>query len=49
MNTFTVYSDPGHGWAKVPKVLLRDIDLDNQISSFSYQKNKFVYLTKRID
>jgi hypothetical protein len=34
MNTFTVYSDPGHGWAKVPKVLLRDIDLDNKMSSF---------------
>ena len=49
MNTFTVYSDPGHGWVKIPKVLLRDIDLDNKISSFSYQRNKFAYLEEDCD
>lgn len=41
---FTFFSDPGHGWLKVPRSLLVDLGISDKISSYSYQKNTWVYL-----
>ena len=42
--SFHFYSDPGHGWVKVPFSVLRDLDIVDKISYFSYQRNAFAYL-----
>lgn len=46
---FDVYNDPGHGWAKVPKQLLKDLDLAENISVCSYQKGAWAYLEEDRD
>ena len=43
------YEDPGHGWLKVPKELLRVLNIDDQISWYSYQKGNFAYLEEDCD
>ena len=43
------YEDPGHGWLKVPKALLRVLDIEDQISWYSYQKGDFAYLEEDCD
>ena len=48
-NTFKHFTDPGHGWYKVSRKLLRKMNLLDKISSFSYQKNDWVYLEEDCD
>jgi len=43
------YTDSGHGWVKTPKKLLIDLEIINNISHYSYQKNDFVYLEEDCD
>ena len=38
------YSDPGHGWVKVPKKIIKELGIEDKISSYSYMKDDFVYL-----
>lgn len=38
------YSDSGHGWLKVPFKDLVKLNIANKISSYSYEKNDFIYL-----
>ena len=33
---FNFYSDSGHGWLKVPVKLLKELDIENKISEYSY-------------
>ena len=40
----TFYSDPSHGWLKVPKSLLKKLAVSDKITSHSYMRDKFVYL-----
>ena len=47
--TFNHYSDPGHSWVRVPKSLIEYLNLENKISSYSYVKNKWVYLEEDCD
>lgn len=47
--TVTVYSDPGHAWAKVSRAELQRLNLLDQISSYSYQRKGFVYLEEDCD
>jgi len=47
--TFNFYADPGHGWLKVPRVMLIAHDLIQKISSYSYQRGAFVYLEEDCD
>jgi len=50
--TFTVYSDPGHAWVKVPKAFLCQIigaDWRKVFSSFSYERGDNVYLEEDED
>lgn len=46
---FDVYSDPGHGWVKVPFKTLVDLNLVDRISCFSYYRNEYAYLEEDND
>ena len=41
--TLKIYSDPGHGWARVPLQLLKDLKILEQISDYSYSRNNHAY------
>ena len=43
------YEDPGHGWLKVSKALLRVLDIEDKISWYSYQRGDFAYLEEDCD
>jgi hypothetical protein len=43
------YADHGHGWLEVPRTQLEDMDIEEKISSFSYQNGDFVYLEEDCD
>lgn len=43
------YSDPGHGWLKVPLKLLEQLQIHDQISPYSYVKNTCAYLEEDAD
>jgi hypothetical protein len=47
--TITVYSDPGHAWAKVSRAELIRLGLIDKISTYSYQRKGFVYLEEDCD
>lgn len=46
---FTFYQDPGHGWVKVPKQLLRILGISENITPYSYERNGYVYLEEDCD
>ena len=46
---FNFFSDPSHGWLKVPRTLLIKLGITNQITQYSYQKKEFVYLEEDQD
>jgi hypothetical protein len=46
---FKFYHDPGHGWLAVKRVLLEDLGIETQITRFSYQRGKTVYLEEDCD
>ena len=45
------FSDPGHAWLEVSKSLLKQLDVEQQISSFSYvnHSSDMVYLEEDSD
>lgn len=43
------YSDGGHGWAKVKRELIVKLQIEDQISSYSYQRGDYVYLEEDCD
>ena len=47
--TCNVYSDPGHAWAKVPKKVLKFLEISGEISSYSYERGDFAYLEEDCD
>jgi hypothetical protein len=51
MKTFTIifYSDAGHGWGKVKRQVLRNLNLIDKISTYSYQYKDNVYLEEDCD
>lgn len=46
---FDFYSDPGHGWLKVPRRLLDELEIADRISRFSYERGQYVYLEQDKD
>jgi hypothetical protein len=44
-----IYTDPGHGWAKVKRAELKELGIEDKISPYSYQKGKTVYLEEDCD
>lgn len=49
MYKFTYYTDPGHGWIKVPRHILIELGIQDRISRYSYQLNYDVYLEEDCD
>ncbi len=49
MTQFHFYADPGHGWVKVPLNLLKKLNIEKKISSFSYVYGTNVYLEEDCD
>ena len=46
---FQVYTDPQHGWIKVPRKLLTKLGIADKISSCSYMRGNYVYLEEDSD
>ena len=47
--TLTMISDPSHGWLKVPRRLLNQLNLQDKVSVCSYQRGEDVYLEEDSD
>ena len=47
--TYTLYSDPGHGWLQVQKKELEELNIINNVSEYSYINGEFVYLEEDCD
>jgi hypothetical protein len=45
----TFYQDPSHGWVAVPHYVVRELGIENDISSWSYVDGVFVYLEEDCD
>lgn len=43
------FSDPGHGWGRVPRNLIDELGIADKISEFSYQDKGYVYLEEDCD
>ncbi|MEY3123264.1 hypothetical protein [Nitrosomonas mobilis] len=46
---FSFYADAGHGWLRVQKSILAELDIAEKISSFSYQRGDYAYLEEDVD
>lgn len=46
---FTFFSDPGHGWVKVPLALIKELGIARDITQYSYIKGDWVYLEEDCD
>jgi len=46
---FDFYSDPQHGWLKVPRQLLVTLGIATAISPYSYQRGDWAYLEEDVD
>jgi len=44
MKIYNYYVDAGHGWVAVKRDYLAELGILNQISIYSYQKGKTIYL-----
>jgi predicted acyltransferase (DUF342 family) len=47
--TYTFYSDPSHGWLEVQRKELKELNILNNVSEWSYIKGEFVYLEEDCD
>jgi len=45
----TIYTDRGHGWAKVSKNLIHKLNINDKISHYSYMRGKTAYLEEDCD
>ncbi len=46
---FTYYTDPGHGYVKVPVSILRKLGIEKKIIHFSYWRKGYAYLEEDCD
>ena len=46
---FNFYSDPGHGWLKVEKAILRELGIADKISAYSHMRGDCAYLEEDCD
>ena len=47
--TFIFYTDPSHGWVKVPVKILNRFKIARSISRFSYYRKGYAYLEEDSD
>jgi len=43
------HTDPGHGWLEVPKSLISELGIENQITPYSYMDDENGYLEEDCD
>lgn len=43
------YTDPGHGWLRVTRTLVDHLGCAQQITPYSYQRGRYVYLEEDCD
>ena len=46
---YKYFQDPGHGWVEVPIAELRRLNIDDQISPYSYRNGHMAYLEEDCD
>lgn len=46
---YNYYTDPGHGWVKVPDHILVKLGIEDKISNHSYWRKGFAYLEEDND
>ena len=46
---FDFYEDPGHGWLKVKKSLIKELGIQDNITPYSYIRGDYVYLEEDCD
>lgn len=49
IKTYPSFSDPGHGWLKVPRKKLVELGILSMITGCSYQRGDYVYLEEDCD
>lgn len=49
MTAFYLFADPSHAWLKVPRKLLINLNIANQITPYSYQRGDYAYLEEDCD
>ena len=49
IRTFDFFADGGHGWLRVKRVELEQLNILNDISVYSYQNDKYVFLEEDCD
>lgn len=49
MRVFDFYSDPAHGWVKVPTGLLVSLGISDRITGYSYKRGEYAYLEEDAD
>jgi hypothetical protein len=49
MKTYRFISDPGHGWLEVPLEEIRELNIGQHISPYSYQSGDLAYLEEDCD
>jgi hypothetical protein len=51
MKCFTIilYSDPSHAFGKVKRQVLKNLNIENEISTYSYQRGDYVFLECECD
>ena len=47
--TFTIHTDPGHGWIEVPLPIIAKLGIAKDISSYSYTDGRNAYLEEDCD
>lgn len=47
--TLLYYTDPGHGWLRVPLKTLTKLGIADKITSFSYKRTEYAYLEEDQD
>lgn len=49
MKKFLFYSDPAHGYLRVPLSVLKDLGLFHKISPFSFMSSRYAFLEEDMD
>lgn len=47
--SFTMYSDPSHGWLKVKETEVKEVGVEKLITGFSHVRGDYLYLEEDCD
>ena len=46
---YECFTDSGHGWVRVPRHELAELNIEDKISKYSYMRDEWVYLEEDVD